>query len=86
MVEILRFSDAKFKTSERQTACKNCDDWSGDTPKQTVIPAYAPRIVLSGGWGPGSRHLSLCIQCATLELERLRQLENQLERAILSAP
>lgn len=77
-IHLTQFDDANLRPSRRRTRCKNCCsmfskravDWKdGD-----LIPAGAPRIVVSGGWGPASRHVTLCVSCAEAEAARLEAL------------
>lgn len=70
-IQLTRFSDAAFKPSRRVTRCKNC--WT-DFLTQTELPAGSPRIVVSGGWGPSSRNVTLCVDCAKAEAYRLEAL------------
>lgn len=82
MVFLTIFDEAMYKPSKRRTKCKNCDDWSGDVPVQTPIPAGHPRIVVKGNWGPSTRHLTLCVECAIFQADKLQALVDQIRQAV----
>lgn len=78
-IQLTRFYEAKYKPSKRITHCKNC--WE-DFENNTRIPPGSMRVVVSSGWGPASRNLSLCPVCAKNEALRLERLARQLWDAI----
>lgn len=77
-IQLTRFHEAKFSPSKRVTRCKNC--WS-DFLTNTEIPAGSPRVVVTGGWGPSTRHVSLCPNCAEIEAIRLERLARDIRDA-----
>lgn len=81
-VNMAGFDTAEMKPSRRKTKCKNCDAWSGQSPKQTVIPAGSTRIVISSGFGPSTKHVTLCRDCAEHQLGLIEQRANMLRNAL----
>lgn len=80
-VALSRFQTAKYRPSSRVTKCKNCMDWPGFKP-ESPIQAGQPRIVISGGWGPSTRNLTLCPNCAEREADILDSLVVQIRKAL----
>jgi hypothetical protein len=85
VIALSQFNKVAFKPSKRLTRCKNCDDWSGLLPVNTPIQAGEARIVVVGGFGPATRHVTLCVECARQQLSQLESLTAMLRDSLQAA-
>lgn len=88
MFELLNWNEAKLQRSRRQTKCKNCDSMFGpkaiNWEKGDIIKAGEPRLVFYGtGFGRNTRHVSLCVECAKSEADKLESMAVTIRKEIL---
>ena len=84
-INLTQFFEVKFKPSNKITRCRNChlNEWQGEPPwPNTPIMPGNPRIVVESGYGPLTRHLTLCPDCASHQLDILSKLVADLTSAI----
>lgn len=74
-MRIALYEEARVVTVKRRAACRSCDFGEGRFTRGMR------RVVLSGGMGIASRHLSLCAECAEWEAQRLEHLAQQMRFA-----
>lgn len=83
IIQLTQFHRVERRTTHRKAACKNCmgDPWSG----RTRFEKGEERLVISSGFGPGTRNLSLCDGCAEIEAKRLEDLARAIRQEIQEA-
>lgn len=79
MIQLTQWNSVEIKTTQRIAYCKNCmfERDSIEMGKYRFNKGEK-RIVVSMSFGPATRHVSLCLDCALHEADQLAKLANNI--------